>query len=118
MVHEAEVHRAADQARREDIEARNEAEASIYQAERLIKDLGDKAPANLKTEVEGKVANVRVEMGGQDVDEIQRTTQELHGMLQSLATAAYQAAGGANGATGETPKGEPEGTVEGEFREM
>ena len=119
MMREAEVHRAADQARREEIEARNEAEAGIYQAERLIKDLGDKAPANLKTEVESKVANVRAAMSGQDVDEIKRTTQELHGMLQSLATAAYQAAGGAaNGATGDAPKGEPEGTVEGEFREM
>ena len=118
MVREAEIHRAADQARREEIEARNEAESAIYQAERLIKDLGDKAPANLKTEVEGKVANVRGAMTGQDVDEIKRTTQELHGMLQSLATAAYQAAGAPNGATGQPPKGEPEGTVEGEFREM
>ncbi len=119
MMREAEVHRAADQARRDEIEARNLAESTIYTAERMDKDLGDKVPGNLRTEVQDKVAKLRAALGGQDVEEIQRATQELQGMLQSMGAAAYQTTGGPNGADGGAAEGGPkEGTVEGEFREM
>ncbi len=121
LVREAEQNRAADEARKEEIETRNQAESLIYVAERTLRDVGDKAPANLRTEVQGKVEGLRKALAGSDVEEIKRAHQELQGMLQSFGAAAYQAGatpeaepGGQTGAK----DGTPEGTVEGEYREV
>ena len=63
---EAEVHAAEDKARRETIETRNHADSLAYSAEKTLKDNEDKVPAELKTEVEGKVAAVRSALEGTD----------------------------------------------------
>src|SRR5207247_366720 len=59
MVKDAATHADEDQKRREDVETRNQAEQLTYQAERVLKDLGDKVSSDDKAEVESKVASLR-----------------------------------------------------------
>ena len=56
-----------DRKRKEEVEARNNADSLAYQAEKTLRDLGDKVPADVRSEVEGKVAAVRSALQGQDV---------------------------------------------------
>ncbi len=130
MVREAGEHADEDRRRREEIEARNQAEALTFQAERTLKDLGDKVPAEDRAAVEGKVSDVRNALKTESVDIVKARATELAEILQRVGAAAYAAAGtpGSDGDTG--PGGEPgEGgagaggptddeTVEGEFKEV
>jgi molecular chaperone DnaK len=126
MVRDAEAHAAEDKNRREAIETRNQADTLAYSAEKTLRDLGDKVPAEVRSEVEGKIAAVRSAMQGEDIAYIQRTTQELSESMQKIGAAMYQqpGAGPEQGGPGEQPGGqqgrgpEDEGTVEGEFREV
>ncbi len=119
MQREAESHAEEDAARRQEVEARNTADSLAYQAERTLKDNGDKVPADLRSEVEGKVAAVRSALQSGTVDTIERATHELSESLQKVGAAVYQQAGATaeGGEAGGAP-GTREGTVEGEFREV
>lgn len=126
MTRDAESHAAEDAKRKEDIEARNNADNLAYSAEKTLSDLGDKVPSDMKQEVEGKIAAIRSALQGQDTDQIRRTTEELTEALQKVGSTVYQQAGpppgGPEGPGGEPgqqpPPGGDEGTVEGEFREV
>ncbi len=119
MVKEAERHRQEDQKRREEVELRNNADSLIYQAEKLLREQGDKVPGNLKSEVEGKIAACRSALQGQDSASLQRTMQELSESLQKVGAAMYQTPGspppGGDGYG--PPPGGDEDVVEGEFSE-
>jgi len=122
MVREAEIHRAADQTRRDEIDARNQAESAIYVAERTLRDVGERAPAAMRTELQDKIARTRATLGGDDPDAIRLAIQELQGMTQSVATAAYQAAAASEptASTQETPganNGSTDGNPEAEATE-
>ncbi len=123
MVRDSEAHAQEDRKRKEEVEARNNADSLAYQAEKTLRDLGDKVPADVRSEVEGKVAAVRSALQGQDVERMRSTTQELSESLQKIGASMYQQqqgptepppGGGAAG--GQQPP--EEGTVEGEFREV
>ncbi len=116
MRRESEMHAADDAKKREAAEARNAADTLAYNAERMLREQGDKIPADLKQEVEDKVAAVRSALSGSDVNQIQRSTQELSEALQRVGTAIYQQAGPQP--PPEEPEKKEEGTVEGEFREV
>jgi len=126
MVREAEAHAEEDRRKKEIAEARNQADSMAYTAERTLRESGDKIPADLKTEVEGKIAAVRSALNGQDAAYIRRTMQELSDSLQKIGAAVYGQAGQAGpqggpqgGPGGGQPGGGPhEGTVEGEYREV
>jgi molecular chaperone DnaK len=123
MVKEAELHATEDQKRRDEVEARNTADSAAYQAEKMLRDLGDKVPADIKNEVEGKIAAVRSSLQGQDAEYMRRTTEELNQSLQKIGQYMYgqqQPGGETPPPGGEQPggKGPDEGTVEGEFREV
>jgi len=116
---------AADDARKRNVaEARNSADSAAYAAERLLRDQADKIPADLKAEVEGKIAAVRTALPTDDVAAIQRAAQDLSEAVQRVGAAVYQQAGppGApspDGQPGEPPAEPPkEGTVEGQYREV
>jgi molecular chaperone DnaK len=117
---EAEMHASEDRQRREEIETRNSADSLAYSAEKTLRDNADKVPADLKTEVEGKIAAVRTALEGSDVNAVQNAVNDLNASLQKIGEAVY----GSAGANGPSPEGEPdrgetpEGTVEGEFREV
>ncbi|MDM7998986.1 MAG: molecular chaperone DnaK [Dehalococcoidia bacterium] len=124
MKRDAEAHAAEDTRKKEEIEARNTADNLVYQAEKVLREHGDKVPANLKQEIEGKIAAVRSAMQGQDASYIRRTTQELTEAMQKIGAAVYQQPGAPPGgqappgAGGAGPGKPDDGTVEGEFREV
>jgi molecular chaperone DnaK len=117
MRREGEMHAADDAKKRETAEARNAADTLAYNAERMLREQGDKIPAQLKQEVEGKVAAVRSALPGDDVNQIKRSSQELSEAMQKVGAAVYQQAG-SQPPPGEEPEKKEEGTVEGEFREV
>ncbi|RIK15185.1 MAG: hypothetical protein DCC52_18930 [Chloroflexi bacterium] len=113
---------------------RNNADASVYQAEKLLHDMGDKVPADARMDVEAKVNSLKDVMKGRDVEPIKRKVQELQDALMKLGQAAYAGAGtpppdgaeggfgGDNGMGGDSGSagGSASGTdtVEGEYREV
>ncbi|TKJ30903.1 MAG: molecular chaperone DnaK [Chloroflexi bacterium B3_Chlor] len=121
MMDEAKTHEAEDRRRQEEIEARNHADQAAYSADKTLRDLGDKVPADVRSEVEAKAAAVREALKGQDVDLIRRKTQELTESMQRIGAAMYEQPGAAPPPPGEEAgpsEQEDEGTVEGEFREV
>ncbi|HLV82006.1 MAG TPA: molecular chaperone DnaK [Chthonomonadaceae bacterium] len=98
MVKEAASHAEEDKKQRERAEARNKAEALIYQTEKNLKDLGDKAPSDLKVTVENNISNLRTALNGEsDTEELQRLTTELEQSTYRLSEMLYQQATTASG---------------------
>jgi molecular chaperone DnaK len=116
MVKEAEAHSAEDRSKREEVELRNQADHMIHQAEKVIKDNADKIPADVKTEVEGKLETLKSAAKGSDTKALQRQMDEFNESLQKIGQHIYQQAGGqAAGAPQDgTPPPEGEQKPEGE----
>ncbi len=95
MVREAGEHADEDRRKREEVEARNQAEALTFQAERTLKDLGDKVSPEDRAAVEGKVSDVRNALKTESVEVVKTRATELAEILQRVGTAAYAAAGAA-----------------------
>ncbi len=106
MRREAETHADEDKKRKELIEARNHADNTIYAAEKTLKDLGDKVPADIKKQTEDGVTQVRQVMSGEDIEAIRKATEKLGETIQKIGASMYQGQGGPQGAQG--PQG-PEG---------
>ncbi|MEJ2734784.1 MAG: molecular chaperone DnaK [Anaerolineae bacterium] len=119
MVQQAERHRQEDQARREEAEVRNNADSLIYQAEKLLREQGEKVPDDVKTDVEGKVAACRSALEGQDLTAVRRTVEELSESLQKVGAAMYEQPGAPppEGEGGDSEPDDDEDVVEGEFSE-
>jgi len=100
MVNEASAHADEDRKRKDEVEARNQADALAYQAERTLRDLGDKVPPEDRAETERRVEAVRAALKGSDSAAIKSSSEALVEQLQKVSTAAYQAAGAAGPATG------------------
>ena len=125
MVDEAEEHAEEDRTRREQIQTRNEAENATYSAEKLLSENAEHIADELKTEVEGKIAELRSALESDDTDKIKSALQDLNTSLQKVGQAVYSQTGGGPRGPDQPSKegpgedgGPPEGTVEGEFREV
>ncbi len=119
MVREAEAHAEEDRRRREAVEARNLADGLVYNAEKTLEEQGEKIPAELRSEVEGKVAETRSVLDSGDADTIRHAADALQTSMQKVGQAVYgQASPGAAPGEEERTEETPEGTVEGEFREV
>jgi len=98
---------------------RNEADNAAYTAEKTLRDLGDRVPADLKTEVETKVGDVRAALSTDDVDRIRAAKDELQQAMFRVSEQIYSAGAGAGATAGDA--GEPgaadDNTVEGQFKE-
>ena len=77
MVKEAEAHAEEDKRRKELVEARNHADATIYSVEKALKEAEGRAPAALKTEIEQAVSALKDAMKGEDVQRIKQATERL-----------------------------------------
>ncbi|MFN2244042.1 MAG: Hsp70 family protein, partial [Anaerolineae bacterium] len=119
MVQDAERHRQEDESRKDEVETRNSADSLVYQAEKLLRDQGDKVPDDLKSEVQDKIAACRSAMQGQDLSQIQTTVDALSGALQQIGAAMYQQPEAAppEGEEPPQPPDDDEDIVEGEFSE-
>ncbi len=123
---EARRHAAQDQQRKSLVEARNEADSLAYQMEKLIKESGDKMPANDRAALEGKIRELRKVMEGDNAARIREVIEELKQASYAVSQQMYgQASAGAQSGSAYRPGGdgrtsEPEGedVVEGEFREV
>ncbi|MGE9986058.1 molecular chaperone DnaK [Desulfovibrio sp. SGI.169] len=90
LVREAEAHASDDKKKQELIEARNHADSLIYGTEKSLADLGDKADAAVKSDIEGKIASLRKLMEGEDAAAIKNATEELAKASHKLAEQLYQ----------------------------
>ena len=121
MVREAELHAQEDRQRREEIETRNRADSMAYQAERTLQEMGDRIPANLRSEVEDKIKAVRDALAGSDLTRVRSAADDLERTMQRVGQEAYSEAGataGASDGTSGAASGNEPGTVEGEYREV
>ena len=90
MVKEAEQYAEQDRKRKEEAEARNQADSAIYQAEKAIRDFGEKADRSLVDRVKKGVEELRSALQGGDAETIKRKTEELTKPLYELTAAMYQ----------------------------
>jgi molecular chaperone DnaK len=106
MVKDAEAHANEDKQRREEAEARNQAEGLVYQTEKFIADNSDKLPEDGKAEVEAAVAELKTALNGTDAAEIKAKSDVVAQASQKLGSAMYaaQAEGAAAGDAG-APEG-------------
>ncbi len=125
MVREAELHAQEDRQRKEEIELRNHADSVAYQAERTLRDVGDKISAGLRSEVEDKIKAVRDALSANDMTRVRTASDDLERSMQRIGQEVYSQAGASAGPGGPesgpagpgTPPEEP-GVVEGDYREI
>ena len=99
-VKDAEAHAAEDKKRKDEIEARNNAESLVYNCEKTISELGDKISGEEKAKAETEIANVKKALEGSDVEAIKSATEKLTTVFYSISEKLYNqnAAAGAQGA--------------------
>ena len=116
MVREAEAHAEEDKRRKELVEARNQADSTIYSVEKALKETPG-VPAGQKSEIEQAIATLRDAMKGEEVQRIRQATERLSQTAMRLAEAANQAAAQASAGAGSGAQSEP-GVVDAEFEEV
>ncbi|MEM7524162.1 MAG: molecular chaperone DnaK, partial [Pseudomonadota bacterium] len=99
MVKDAEANAEADKKRRELVEARNQAEASVDSVEKQLSEHGDKVDGGDKAAIEAALADLKTAKEGEDVDDIRAKTQALAQASMKLGEAAYKSAQDAEGPT-------------------
>ncbi len=130
MRQEAEAHAVDDRKKKELIEIRNQADTLVYSAEKTLKDLGDKVPADVKTTVEEKISAIKKVKDGDDRTAIKSAMDDLSSEIQKIGAQMYQqtqensaqggsASGGKKEVTDEpeVEGGDKKGPIEGEFEE-
>ncbi len=95
MVKDAEAHAEEDRKHKEEVEARNQADSLVYQAEKVLRDNADKIDASIRSEVESKIEPVKQAIKDNDVDRMRSTSQELAASMQKIGEAVYRQAQGA-----------------------
>ena len=122
-VKEAEQFAADDKKKREEVDIRNGADQMVFQTEKMLKENGDKLPADVKSEAERKLADLKTAVQSGNVDDIKAKQEALSQVFEKMyqaAAAAQQAAGaqpGADaGATNEKPN--DDGVVDADFKEV
>jgi molecular chaperone DnaK len=122
MVRDAEAHAAEDARKREEIELRNRADSAHYEAEKILREQGDKLPEPVRVQLAEKSSAVKRALDGRNVDGIRSALQDLQQAMLSVGQAAYGTpqAGPSQtpGTNGHGGSPTPEGTVEGEYREV
>ncbi|MDX1971386.1 MAG: molecular chaperone DnaK [Candidatus Sumerlaeia bacterium] len=97
LVREAELHAEEDKKKREEISLRNEADSLTYQAEKMIKDMGDKLDSADRAKIEAGIDKAKKALEGSSLDAIKSTKEELEATLQAVGQKIYAAAGAAPG---------------------
>ena len=92
MIKEAEEFAEIDKTRKEEAEARNNADSLIYTAEKTKRDLGDKISKENTERIDKKMQELREAMSGKDLEKIKSKNEELAKLLQEVGTAVYQGA--------------------------
>ena len=120
MRRDAENHAEEDQKHRDLIEARNTADNAVYTAEKTLKDLGEKVPAEAKSKVDDAIASVRSVRDQDETSVIHNAVEELMKVLQEIGQAAYaqqeqQAEGAETSEANNTDQANDPDVVDGEY---
>ncbi|OAV76693.1 molecular chaperone DnaK [Dietzia sp. 111N12-1] len=91
MIKDAEDHAAEDAKRREEADARNQAESTIYQTEKFVSENEDKIPADKKSSLESAIAGAKTALEGSDVDAIKAAVEKVNTEAQAVGQAIYEA---------------------------
>ena len=120
LVEEASRHADEDRRQRDEVETRNIADSAAYNAEKLLREQGESVPDDLKEELQAKIAELREALQGDDMALVSQRLQELQASLQKVGSAVYSQQGGPSAPPGADidPDSPPDGTVEGEYREV
>ena len=125
MVNEAKAHEAEDKKQKEAIDAKNNADNLVYQAEKTIKELGDKADAGKVSEVKAACEQVKAAIKSNDTEAIKKATEALQKPLYELSAAAYQQAqasgaqaGGENAQGAQQQKKDDDDVVDADYTEV
>ena len=97
-VKEAEQYAKEDKKRREEVDSKNNAESLCFQCENALKEFGDKVPADEKSAIESKIADLRSAVGSNDAAAIKAKTDDLQQAFYALSSKMYQQNGGQPGA--------------------
>ena len=98
MVNEAKSHKADDEKRRELITAKNNADSMAYQTEKTLNELGDKVPADDKSNIQEQIASLRKAAEGDDLNDIKQQTEKLQNAFHALSQQLYAQEGQQQGA--------------------
>ena len=114
---EAEAHAAEDEALKASVEARNELDNIVYQAEKQITDMGDKIPEDKKSELEGAIVEAKAVLENQeaDVEALKAPKDRMMEIMQSFAEELYKAQAAEEGAGSEPKQAEDAETVDADF---
>ena len=103
MVDDAKVHEAEDKAAKEKIDVKNRADSMVYQTEKQLKDLGDKAPESLKQPVQAEIDNLKKKIEADDTEGMKNGMQKLEELLMKIGQEVYQQQGAAGAQGGAAP---------------
>ena len=92
MVKDAEAHAEEDRRKKEEAEVRNTADTLVYQTEKLLKEQGDKITGDEKDAVDGRLAELKTALEGDDLEAIKSATEALMTASQTFAQRLYDAA--------------------------
>ena len=116
MVKDAEAHADEDQRRREEAEARNNCDSLINATEQTLADLGDKVPAESRTEAEAAIAEAREALNGTDIEAVKSATERLQQVGYSIAQVVYsQQDAGAQAGAGAAAGASNDGPIEADY---
>lgn len=96
MIKDAEEHAEEDKKRQAEVVARNQGENTVFQAEKALKDFKGKIPENVTQEVQQKIDEAKKALEGQDIQAIEKTSNELSQVMQKIGQTMQQSAPGAN----------------------
>ena len=122
-VKEAEQFAADDKKKREEVDIRNGADQMVFQTEKMLKENGDKLPADVKSDAEAKLNDLRTAVQSGNVDDIKAKQEALSQVFEKMyqaAAAAQQAAGAQPGADAGAADTKPndDGVVDADFKEV
>ena len=103
MVKDAEANAAADKAKRESVDAHNEADSLIYATEKSVKELGDKVDGAEKQKIDDAIAALKQALQGDNTEEIKAKTEELKQASYKIAEEIYKQQGAQGAAQGAGP---------------
>ena len=117
-VKDAEAHAAEDKKKKDEIEARNEAESLMYNCQKTVDELGDKISGEEKAKATEEIENVKKALEGSDIDKIKEATEKLKQAFYAMSEKLYAqanpngaAGAGANAGTGAGPQTDANGNV-------
>jgi len=118
MVKDAEAHAADDKRRRESVDVKNHGESLVHDAEKALKDYGDKVSQSDRSAIESAIAALRASLQGEDVEAIKARTNDLMQAQMKLGEAMYKAQEANPGASAPGDGQPKDDVIDAEFREV